>query len=57
MKKYIVDAKNSEEIDNYIKFYKENGMVWISIGEMEERGFTDGEVMEIIQKLQKCINE
>ena len=55
---YQVDAKTSEELsDNYIKFYKEDKKVWISIGRMEERGFTDEEIREIIYGLQNCINE
>lgn len=55
---HIVYAKTSEDpVDNYIKFYKENGKVWIGIGSMEEREFTTEEVQEIIKELQECINE
>lgn len=56
MKKYTVNAVTSEEdTDNFIQFYKENCKVWISIGFMEERGFTEEEIMELIDKLNECI--
>lgn len=55
---HIVYAKTSEDpVDNYIKFYKEKGKVWIGIGSMEEREFTTEEVQGIIKELQECINE
>ena len=55
---HIVYAKTSEDIvDNYLKFYKEDGKIWIGLGSMEERDFTTEEVKEIINELQKCINE
>ena len=56
MTTYIVNAKTSEDTkDNYIKFYKEEDRVWISIGTMEERGFTLREVQEIIRGLENFI--
>ena len=58
IKEYIVDAKTSEDsMGNYIQFYKEDGKIWIGIGSQEERGFTDDEVNEIIEKLKECIND
>lgn len=58
MKNYIVNATKSEETkDNYIQFYKENNRIWISIGTMEERGFTIEEVEKIINDLRNCIRE
>ena len=54
--KYIVNANTSKEsMDNYMSFYKEDNKIWISIGQMEERGFTVKETREIIYKLSECI--
>ena len=58
MKTYTVDATKSEDLkDNYIKFYKENDRIWLSIGKCEERAFTTDEVKKIISSLKECINE
>lgn len=56
--KYVVDAKTSNDSkDNYISFYKEDNKIWISIGRMEERGFTIEESKEILTKLSMCLEE
>ncbi len=58
MEKYRIDAKTSEETtDNFLSFYMEEDKVWISVGTMEERGFTIQETEEIIEKLKNCINK
>ena len=55
---YIVNANTSEDPkDNYISFYKEDNKIWISIGRMEERGFTIDEIQEMIIKLSDCMKE
>lgn len=58
MKIYSVQAKESEDsIGNVITFYKEDGKIWISFLNSEERGFTINETKELIYKLQKVLKE
>ena len=55
---YTVMASESKEArDNYIQFYKEDNQIWISIGSMEERGFTLEEATKILVNLSECIAE